>query len=238
MMGCGDSYKRKYPTFNKDNAYNGPNSLQPGPCPQDPQTGEPVCPPPTEMVCIKTEKVYESCQKAVTNEEVADLTNIAVGQIIDVECKDPQLVINEEFPFVCEKIPGTNRARVRFFYQYRFAFLDQESWKQFTSEPIFVEQVVFFSDRIFDPQIFVQCEVFLVCFDIFPSGPQEVTVCIGKQLIFKLVALVQLLIPAYGFCPEPDPCPQVLEECPEFVPLWPPFPPQDNDVNNKNRNFL
>ena len=49
---------------------------------------------------------------------------------------------------------------------------------------------------------YVQCEVFLDCFECFVRI-QQVTCCIGKLQLFKLVAQVQLLVPAYGFCPEP-----------------------------------
>lgn len=216
-MGCSH-----YSSRNPDRGVNSLpslNSVQPGPC-----IGE--CPPPTELVCIKVEKVYESCQKVQVNEEVTDLTCNAVGEIFQADCILVELVVDAEHPFLCEKVPGTNRARVRFFFRYRFSFDDQEGTKFFTSQPIFHEKTVVMSDLIRDPRIFVQCEVFLSCLECFPSGPQEVTCCIGKQVVFKLISLVQLLVPAYGFCPEPDLCPQVEEECPEFFPEWPPYPPQ------------
>jgi len=85
-------------------------------------------------------------------------------------------------------------------------------------------------DRADEKDLVAQCEVFLECVECFVSGFQEVTCCIGKLIVFKLVALVQLLVPAYGFCPEPDLCPQVEAECPEFDPGWPPFSPQE-EVN-------
>jgi len=185
-----------------------------------------------EIVCIKTEKVYESCKQVETNEEVTDLSSIASGEIEDVWCIDAELVIDDKHPFTCEKIPNTNRARVSFFYRFRFAFIDQAGQKFITSPPIFFERTVILSDRIFDPRLFVQCEVFLDCFECFVSGPQEVTCCIGKLILIKLVALVQLLVPSYGFCPEPDFCTQVEAECPDFEPDWPPFPPQDDLVPN------
>ncbi|HPU00968.1 MAG: hypothetical protein GX890_08710 [Firmicutes bacterium] len=187
--------------------------------------------PELEIVCIKTEKVYESCKKVETNEEITDLSNIAVGEIEDVWCLDAELVIDDKHPFKCEKVANTNRARVSFFYRFRFAYIDQAGQKIFTSQPIFFEKTVILSDRIFDPRLFVQCEVFLDCFECFVSGPQQVTCCIGKLILVKLVALVQLLVPSYGFCPEPDFCTQVEAECPEFEPEWPPFPPQDDLVN-------
>ena len=150
--------------------------------------GRPDCPPPTELVCIKTEKVYESCRRVQTNEEVTDLSGIAVGDILDVWCVDVDLVVNEQFPFVCEKIAGTRRAKVSYYYQYRFAYVDQEGQKFYTSNPIFHETTVVMSDRIMEKGLYVQCEVFLDCLQYY-SGIQQVTCCRKLQL-FKLVAQV------------------------------------------------
>jgi hypothetical protein len=205
------------------------NGIQPGPCPFNHETGQFECPPPTEIVCIKVDKVYESCRKVEMNTDITDLRREAEGEVIEAECKDVQLVVDEDHPFICEKIANTNRVRVSFFYRFRFKFEDQEGVKTFTSEPIFVQKTVFM-DRADEKDLVAQCEVFLECVECFVSGFQEVTCCIGKLIVFKLVALVQLLVPAYGFCPEPDLCPQVEAECPEFDPGWPPFPPQE-EVN-------
>ncbi len=176
--------------------------------------------------CIKVEKVYESCRKVQVNEDVIDLRGVAVGEILEACCKGTQLVVDEAHPFTCEKVPGTCRARVSFWYRFRFEYIDQEGVKRFNSEPVFHTKTVILSERIRDPRIFVQCEVFLECLECFPSGPQMVTCCIGKLEVFKLVAIVQLLVPAYGFCPEPDLCSQVETECPDFSPVWPPYPHQ------------
>ncbi len=225
-MGCNNNYGA--PRFREAN--NGISfGIQSGPCPTDPETGLSDCPPPTEIVCIKTEKVYESCRRTQVNEEVTDLSSIAVGEIMDVWCVGVELVVDEQRPFICEKVPNTRRARVSFWFRYRFAFIDQDGQKFFTSEPINHEETVVLSDRIFENALFVQCEVFLDCFECFVSGTQQVTCCIGKLMVFKLAALVQLLIPSYGFCPEPDECVQVEAECPAFDPVWPPYPPQENN---------
>lgn len=228
-MPCGDSRrlskaKAKHYTRHSNNVF-------PGPCPFNEETQQYECPPPNEIVCIKTEKVYESCRKVQVNEDVTDLSGVAVGEITEAFCKDVELVIGEKHPFICEKVPGTNRARVSFFYKFRFEYVDQQGVKWFTSEPIFHTKTVIMSERIQEKGLFVQCEVFLECLECFPSGPQQVTCCIGKLEVFKLVALVQLMVPAYGFCPEPELCPQVEAECPEYFPEWPPFPPQIHDNN-------
>lgn len=222
-MNCSRSYNK--PFLRQDNN----NAIYPGPCPINPETGQYECPPPSEITCIKVEKVYESCRRAEMNTEVADLCKVAVGEVTFAQCQQVELVVDEKHPFVCEKIANTNRVRVSFYYRYKFRYEDDEGQKTFTSEPIFVQHTVFM-DRAREEELFAQCEVFLECVECFPSNFQEVTCCIGKQILFKLVALVQLLVPSYGFCPEPDSCPQVESECPEYNPPWPPYPPQD--INN------
>lgn len=179
-----------------------------------------------EVVCIKAEKIYERCKQVATNEKVTDLRGIACGEIEDVWCIDVELVIDKHHQFKCEKVAGTNRARTSFWYRFRFAYIDQAGQKFFTSEPVFFEKTVIMSDRIRDKRLFVQCEVFLDCFECFVSGPQQVTCCVGKMILFNLVALVDLKIPAFGFCCEPDDCTEVEAECPDYDPCWPPFPPQ------------
>lgn len=220
-MGC--SKKTGYPGFQQKRG----GELYRGPVPPELAEFESPAgsPPGWKIVCIKTEKVYESCKQVDTNEEITDLCGIATGEIEDVWCIDAELVIDERHHFKCEKIPNTNRARSSFWFRYRFAYIDQTGQKFFTSKPIFYEKTVILSDQILDKRLFVQCDVFLDCFECFVSGPQQVTCCIGKMLLIKLVALVQLLVPTYGFCGKPDDCAQVETECPGFYPDWPPFPP-------------
>ncbi|MGI6614798.1 MAG: hypothetical protein ACOX30_02030 [Dethiobacteria bacterium] len=198
--------------------------------------------PGYEVVCIKADKIYERCKSVETNEVVTELCGIAVGAIEDVWCIDAELVIDAKHHFKCEKIPNTNRAKISFWYRLRFAYIDQAGQKIYTSKPAFFEKTVILSDRILDKRLFVQCEVFLECFECFVSGPQQVTCCIGQLILVKLIATVELMIPAFGFCCEPDDCTEVETECPGFLPYWPPFPPQpgvpgeENGEGNNNGN--
>ena len=191
-------------------------------------------PEPTEVVCIKTEKIYESCESVETNEQITDLCEIAVGEIEDVWCIDVEMVSDKKHPFHCEKIPNTNRAKISFWYRFRFAYVDQSGQKFYSSRPVFFEKMVILSDQIFDKRLHLQCDVFLDCFECFVSASQQVTCCIGKLLLIRLVAMVQLLVPAYGFCDEPESCTEVEAGCPGFEPVWPPFPPQPVNSNNNN----
>ncbi len=236
-MGCSDHYNyfRKPAAEGLKTARLRQTGIHPGPCYHH------GCPPPTEIVCINVEKVYEECKRVQVNEEIVDLSGVAVGDIQQVFCKEPELVIDKHHSYICEKLPGSNRARVSFYFRFRFDYQDQEGFKCFTSEPVFHQAIVIMSERICDKRIIVQCHVYLECIDCFASNLQQVTCCIGKLIVFKLVAPVQLMIPAYGFCPEPEDCTQVEAECPEYFPEWPPYPPQpefpsfeDDNGNNGN----
>ena len=110
-------------------------------------------------------------------------------------------MIDAQHPFTCEKIPNTNRARVSFWYRFRFTFIDQAGQKFFTSEPIFFEKTVILSDRIFDKRLFLQCEVFLDCFECFVSGPQQVTCCIGTVSYTHLSVITTTALTSCRFSP-------------------------------------
>ena len=161
-MGCSNNFG-KYRSREENS-----NAIFPGPC--DPELG---CPPPTEIVCIKTEKVYESCRKVQVNTEVTNLSGIAVGEITEAFCRNVELVVDDKHPFVCQKIQGTNRARVSFFFRYRFEYIDQEGVKWFCSDPVFHQTTVIMSPRIQEDGLFVQCEVFLECLECFPPDPRR-----------------------------------------------------------------
>lgn len=195
------------------------DGVQPGPC--DPVYG---CPPPTEVVCIKVDKVFEECKQTKVIERTTDLSGIAVGTITDVECVSVEVIEGDPYlPFECEILPG-GRVRLAFFFRFTFRFTDSTGTKTFTSDPIFEEQIVRLS-RAGEKGLEPECDVFLECVECFLADTTTVVCCIGKLALFKLIARVQLLIPAYGFCPEPEEC-EVAGKCPEFRPVWPPFPPQ------------
>ncbi|TDA69918.1 MAG: hypothetical protein D9V47_03780 [Clostridia bacterium] len=200
----------------------GPQTRQeqivPGPC--DPVVG---CPPPTEIACIKVDKVYESCKHTQVNVETVDLLTIippAVPPITDVECVSADLVPGSQ---TCQILPG-GRVRASFSYTYTIRFTDATGTRTFTSAPIAVEKTVVMA-RAGEPGLSPQCEVFLECVEAFLIDETVVQVCIGKMVLFKLFAHVQLMVPSYGFCPQPEEC-RVAGECPTFEPTWPPYPPQ------------
>ncbi len=168
-------------------------------------------------------------------------------EILDVECVSVEL-ITDPVP-VCKKIPSTNRVKTRFQYRYTvnitFEYTDNDNEERVTASitKTFESNTQTFTcimARTKEPGLDVQCEIFLDCLEALPDPDPEpfdpngeeieglgIITCILKLIVFKLYAHVQLLIPAYGFCPLPDECPEVIGECPDVpVPPWPPYPPQ------------
>ncbi len=188
------------------------------------------CPPPTPSVEVDTllvTKVFQECRVVDTN-EIIDAP-VAPAAAVDVECLGAELIA----PPTCV-INFDNTVTVTFSFVTAYQFLD------INGNPIGDVQVVQTDEtrtvllsRAGEPNLECLAEVFLECLLCFVSergttgGILEVTCCVGKQIVFKLVANVQLQIPTYGYAPEPPDCEEVLGECPEFTPIWPPYPPQN-----------
>lgn len=229
MDGCGGGgHGFNYDQYRSKN-YDNDNDIRPGFC--DPYEG---CPPPTEIVCIKVDKVFEECKLAQVNTIDTDLSKEAEGEITDVQCIRAELVVDKDHPRECEILP-CNRVRSSFYYKFKFKWKDDLGEHVFTSDPIKVEKIGRMN-RAGEPGLDVQCEVFVDCIECFLINHDTVRCCIGKLVVYKLFAHVQLLVPAYGYCPEPPDCKKVVpEDCPspqEWLKtiVWPPFyPEQDRD---------
>lgn len=182
----------------------------------DPEVG---CPPPREIACIKVDRVYEACRVTAVDEHIEVI--VPVGPVTELQCVSAQVVPTT---LTCTILPGPGgRVRVTFQYTFTFRYVDDLGPHTVTSAPQTAEFTVRMA-RAGEPGLSPQCEVFLECVDAFLSNENEVTVCVGKLILFKLFAHVQLLVPIYGFCPEPEIC-QVAGECPGWEPPWPPYPP-------------
>ena len=235
MDGCGAGG----PNFNINENINN-NEIRPGFC--DPYE----CPPPTEVVCIKVDKVYEECKLAQVNTIDIDLSKLAEGEITDVQCIKAELVVDEDHPRDCVILP-CQRVRSSFFYRFKFRWKDDLGDHVFTSEPIKVEKIGRM-ERAGEEGLEAQCEVFVDFTEegCFLINHDTIRCCIGKLVVFKLFAHVQLLVPAYGFCPPPEKCQKIKpDECPtpeEWLETieWPPFYPEQirpdlPPFNDKNR---
>jgi hypothetical protein len=185
----------------------------PGRC--DPVYG---CPPPTEIDCIIVDKVFESCRRTLVDEPSTTLFGV-VDAITEVVCTGATVIGTP----TCTILAG-RRIRVDFTYQYTFRWVDAAGTHTFTSAPIPIE-VTTRLPRIGDAGLLPHCEVFLDCLECFVSDTTTVTCCIGIMVVFKLISRVQLMVPTYGYCPQPSEC-EVTGICPSFTPTWPPYPVQ------------
>jgi hypothetical protein len=175
--------------------------------------------------------VFNECRIVDVN-EIIDIPTPPVGAV-DVECLGAELIGEPE----CIINPTDETVTVIFSFATAYQFLDEDG------DPIGTVQVIetidetrtVFLERAGEPGLDCVAEVFLECIQCFVSdfGPmgviEEVTCCVGKQIVVKLTAIVELLIPTLGYAPEPPECEQVAGECPDFIPIWPPYPPQDPD---------
>ncbi|OWZ82955.1 hypothetical protein [Natranaerobius trueperi] len=168
-------------------------------------------PPPVAIDCIKVDKVYEECKFTDVNE--LDITLDDIDQLTDVECISVEVIEKK-----CEIVYDD---KVRLWIKYEVTY---EVNGETRSHVETFEKIVVLA-RAGEDGLEPQCEVFLECLDAFVLKNNTIKLCIGKLLLFKLIAHVQLLVPVYGFCPEPKEC-QVAGECPEFDPIWPPYPEQ------------
>ena len=178
---------------------------------------------PKEIDCIQVKKVYKECAHSQVEEVIIEF---------DVETNADELTARCGFVRVLEEsctVIKEGLVKVKATLEAICTLNGVEESEEFTVEKLFR------LDRAGEKGLDVQCQIFPECLLCFVSGEEEeeeeiivlVTACVGILILVKLVAPVQLLVPTFGFCPEPPECEQVLAECPDFNPPWPPYPTQD-----------
>lgn len=205
----------------------------PGPCPII--DGVPVCPPPTEIDIIKVKKVFQECMHTQVEEvEINVPLNNGNGQL------DAQCVSVEALNVNCEFI-GKGLVKVTFDLRVCTQVVNEMGYSvgagcNFDTEAnndVLTIEKTFRLSRAGEPGLECQAHVFpecLLCFVSNSNNNDELTVtcCVGILILIKLDAEVQLLVPTYGYAPEPPECDQVIGQCPaDYNPVWPPYPPQD-----------
>ncbi len=178
-------------------------------------------PAPTEITCISVEKVYDECIHTQVEEILIEFeteednleAQCAFVEVLEEKCQ----VIKEGFV----KVTATLEVACK--------LNGLKESEEFTIAKTFR------LPRAGERGLEVDCKILPECLKCFVSDREEdeeeiftvVTACVGILIILKLVAKVQLLIPAIGYCPEPPECEKVEDICPDFNPPWPPYPPQD-----------
>jgi hypothetical protein len=180
-------------------------------------------PPPTEITCIKVKKVYNECMHSQVDEVLIEFENEGNAADLTAQCGVVK-VLEQSCKVIRE---GLVKVKATLEVSCRLDGIEE-------SEEFTIEKTLRLS-RAGEKGLEVQCQILPKCLSCFVSGEEEdeeevitlVTACVGILILVKLVAEVQLLVPAYGFCPEPPECEEVLNLCPDFNPAWPPYPSQD-----------
>lgn len=204
------------------------------------------CPTPTEIACIWVEKIYDACSQRECEE--FDFTELALpGEVplenLIVECG---IQPNSEYfaDWSIEPIDGGPLAHVKVKVCAILEIIVRDSLNpaNYTTNS---EEVCFWKDVILYAPDPVHMEVLaesvfesLLCTgEVVTNGVPYylVTATIGAFIIVKTALFVQLLVPAYGFCPVPPECEELGDICEQFLerPFPPFFPPQLNELNNE-----
>lgn len=216
--------------FKKEEQY---EELRSGVLPLDEVTGLPVCPPPKEILSVRLERIYNECKQTAVNE-------IPIAIVPPVKANEVQCVGAKVENIRCEA--ADEQVTVTFDLSVTFKLLHGNRVVTTITEKILNETKTVGLGRAGEPGLNCEVDIYpecLLCFITCSSSSgfvSEVTCCVGKLFVFRLVAPVQVLLPAFGFCPEPPECGVVAGVCPDYRPKWPPYPPAPTEPcvgNNK-----
>lgn len=186
-----------------------------------------------ETVCVITDKVYSHCQQRECFEDVS----------FDIDCFTFEN-IKFKSGFIVDGTlnisPITNRPnfkRVRFTIRIPFEVETEEGTNITGYLPdIFKDIVLFIPDNTRDEFNFkIVVETSSKVLGDITQSDNLINFAAGVFIIIKVVGRVQLLIPAFGFCPEPPRCEEFSPDgdiCEEFMNQGFPefFPPQYEDI--------
>ncbi len=187
-------------------------------------------PEPTEIVCIQVDKIYDACSQRHCFE---DLQFRFQGRCEFRSCR----VVPGSFKAECtltqvQTDPPLVRARVDFTFRLEVRCDTRTETITIRASEVddaFPKQVILFG---FEEENFCKVEAVLECLgcDVFHADDTltHVDCDVGVFLEIKTAAHVQLLVPAFGFCPVPPECQELPTRCEEFLTGPPPrrFPPQ------------
>ncbi|MDR3287864.1 MAG: YncE family protein [Peptococcaceae bacterium] len=192
----------------------------------------------TESVCIIVEKVYASCQQR----ECFPAFSIALPENCQSSCQPAYHFARITFAnglilpdsVVVTPIPSRpNFSRVQLTLQIPYTLTLRDSCQTFTLSgnlPDIAKDIVLYfppTRSEFDFNLRVETRSELLSNPLFSGDAVELT--LGIFVVVKVTGTVQLLIPAFGFCPEPPPCEEfpssLANPCEDFSdPARTPFP--------------
>lgn len=219
----------------------GPDGIDIGPLGSPESPGEPidlldpyVLEEIRESVCIIVDKVYTSCQQRECFPEI-NIPLSGTGPFIfqDIKFFNGTIVPGSLSITPIPGRPNFFRVRMTISIAFTVTLLDTGTGRTITVNgtlPDIQKDIVLFippaRDEV-DLNIVTETRSELLC------TPTVVDCClviqVGVFLVIKVVGKVQLLVPAFGFCPEPAPCEPFAERkvdvCATFFnPVKTPFP--------------
>ncbi|TZE82266.1 hypothetical protein [Calorimonas adulescens] len=202
-------------------------------------------PDPTEIACIITDKVYDACSQRVCIDTIPAIPFIpTISTPIEFGgCRD--FVITVPAGFSVTPIPDRDGfSRVMGTFQVSFNVVLSNTVTNTTQlipvTTTFDKDVVLYVPQPSPANI--RFEAMAECLFGRVNPINTIDVIIGVFVIIKSAITVQLLIPAYGFCPTPPECeefptnvceqfmtapfpeffpPQIFEICPPYGPYSP-----------------
>ncbi|MBS4540055.1 hypothetical protein GOQ27_16375 [Clostridium sp. D2Q-11] len=185
-----------------------------------------------EHVCIITDKVYAHCQQ---RECFPDIEQKIEGKFESIKFGSGFIVPNT---LIVSSLPNRdNFKRVRFTLRIPYVIKNTkgETFEDFLPD-ILKDIVLFIPDDVrdeFDFRIVVETSS-KVLGDV-DKCDDKLNFAVGVFIIVKVVGRVQLLIPAFGFCPEPPECEEFSPEADicesfDYLPFPDFFPPQFEDL--------
>ena len=198
---------------------------------------------PTELACIWVDKIYDACSQRECEEFFFEDLNFPPGaESYTLECSIKpcsETFYDWSIEPIDEGLLGIVRVRVCAVLQ--IIIRDAEDPTNFTvncEEVCFLKEVILYAPDPIHMEVLVE-SIFesLTCALVEENNLSEllcpvVVATIGAFIVVKTALRVQLLVPAFGFCPTPPECEELGDVCEQFLerPFPPFFPPQLNDL--------
>jgi hypothetical protein len=198
---------------------------------------------PTELACIWVDKIYDACSQRECEEFFFEDLNFPPGaESYTLECSIKpcsETFYDWSIEPIDEGPLGIVRVRVCAVLQ--IIIRDAEDPTNFTvncEEVCFLKEVILYAPDPIHMEVLVE-SIFesLTCALVEENNLSEllcpvVVATIGAFIVVKTALRVQLLVPAFGFCPTPPECEELGDVCEQFLerPFPPFFPPQLNDL--------
>ena len=195
--------------------------------------------PDFKAECIIVDKVYASCQQRECFDEISvQLPEDGCFKIVSINFNPGEIVPGSLVITPIPSRPNFSRVRFRISINFTVRVLNKDTGcivEVVGALPEIVKDIIIFMPEARDEftfQIVIETASQVLAEPQIEDG--ILTFPVGVFIIIKVVGRVQLLIPAFGFCPEPPECEEFSPEdiCIDFesAPFPEFFPRQLEDI--------